>query len=111
MPNNVLELTRLSRLELRVVFGFADGLPAKTLLQTRLTAQHCRSAGARAAEHLNGDVIRLRRRSAGLRSASPHGGASKPPASPPLGGAAHLAPIRQPLSREHTRQDISRRER
>jgi hypothetical protein len=44
MPNNVLELTRLSRLELRVVFGFADGLPAKTLLQTRLTAQHCSSA-------------------------------------------------------------------
>ena len=26
-------------------------------------------------------------------------------------GAAHLAPIGQPLSREHTRQDISRRER
>ena len=61
MPNNVLELTRLSRLELRVVFGFADGLPAKTLLQTRLTAQHCRSAGARAAELLNGAVIRLLR--------------------------------------------------
>ena len=31
---------------------------------------------------------------AGLRCASPHGGASKPPASPPLGGASHLAPIR-----------------
>jgi len=58
-----------------------------------------RSAGARdasAAELLNGAVIRLRWRSAGLRCASPHGGASKPAASPPLRGAAHLAPISQP---------------
>jgi hypothetical protein len=38
--NNVLEPTRLSRLEIEGGFGFVDSLPAKILLQTRLAAQH-----------------------------------------------------------------------
>jgi hypothetical protein len=58
---------------------------------------------ARAAELLNGADIRLRCRSAGLRFASPHCGASAPSAHPHLGGAAHLAPIGQPILVQKTK--------
>lgn len=40
--NNVLELTRLSRLKFEVGLDFVGSLPAKALLQTRLAAQHNR---------------------------------------------------------------------
>lgn len=42
--NNMLEPTRLSKLEIEGGFGFVHNLPAEVLLQTRLAAQHCRYA-------------------------------------------------------------------